>query len=180
LIIHGFNLLQFLVRVLETSGCVATSDLAVCPGRLVWCLYIDLVCLDHSGNLWDCALAALVAALETVTLPAVSVDPDSGAITVEPGARTPLPLRSRPVSCTSAVFPAREGEAEARVVADPTWEEEQLAGASLSVVCLQSGEVCHVRQPGGRPVSAACLQACTLAARRQAQLVTSAVAKIKK
>ena len=62
---------QFLSRVLESSGCVSTADLVVAPGRLVWCLYIDLVCLDHSGNLWDCAVAALVAALGTVSLPQV-------------------------------------------------------------------------------------------------------------
>ena len=98
---------QFLSRVLDSSGCVSTADLVVVPGRLVWCLYIDLVCLDHSGNLWDCAVASLVAALGTVSLPQVSLEPDTGAITVDPTSRTPLTLHSRPVSCTSAVFPAR-------------------------------------------------------------------------
>ena len=34
--------------MLSTSGMVLPADLAICPGRLAWCLYIDLVCLDHS------------------------------------------------------------------------------------------------------------------------------------
>jgi len=170
---------QFLSRVLHTSGCVLPSDLVVCPNRLVWSLYIDLVCLDHSGNIWDCAVAAMVAALNTVTLPKVLLDPDSGSITVDPGIRTPLPLHSKPVSCTSAVFHHHEST-QSRVLADPTWEEEQLAGAGLTVVCLQSGEVCHLRQPGGRPVSEECLQSCISAAKEQAKLVTSAITNLNK
>ena len=74
----------------------------------------------------------------------------------------------------------REGEAEARVLADPTWEEEELAGASLSVVSLQGGQVCHIRQPGGRPVSQLCLSNCLDGAKKQAELVISAINKMVK
>merc|ERR1712037_907774 len=76
----------------ETSECVATTDLLVSKGRLAWCLYIDLVALDHSGNIWDAALAAMLAALETVSLPAASVDPDTGEISVDPSFLTALSL----------------------------------------------------------------------------------------
>ena len=74
----------------------------------------------------------------------------------------------------------REGEAEARVLADPSWEEEELAGASLSVVSLQGGQVCHIRQPGGRPVSQLCLSNCLDGAKQQAELVISAIDKMVK
>ena len=69
---------------------MATTDLLVSKGRLAWCLYIDLVALDHSGNIWDAALAAMLAALETVSLPAASVDPDTGEISVDPTSRTAI------------------------------------------------------------------------------------------
>ena len=125
-------------------------------------------------------MAALLAALETVTLPGVSLHPDTGAVTVDLAVRRPLTLHSRPVSCTSAVFPAKEGEVEARVLADPTWEEEQLAGASLSVVSMAGGEVCHLRQPGGKPLSQDTLQACLLAAQAQSKVIIQAMDKMKK
>jgi len=172
---------QFLSRVLETSECVATTDLLVSKGRLAWCLYIDLVALDHSGNIWDAALAAMLAALETVSLPAASVDPDTGEISVDPTSRTALPLHCRPVSSTSCLFPPSQSGAEASLLADPTWEEEQLASASLSVVCVQeTAEVCHLRQPGGAPVSQVALQTCIAAAQQHAKTLAKAVHKVTK
>ena len=172
---------QFLSRVLETSQCVATTDLLVSKGRLAWCLYIDLVALDHSGNIWDAALAAMLAALETVSLPAASIDPDTGEISVDPTSQTALPLQCRPVSSTSCLFPPSQSGAEASLLADPTWEEEQLAAASLSVVCVQeTGEVCHLRQPGGAPVSQVALQTCIDAAQQHAKTLAKAVHKVTK
>ena len=172
---------QFLSRVLETSNCVATTDLLVSKGRLAWCLYIDLVALDHSGNIWDAALAAMLAALETVSLPSVSVDPDTGEISVDPTSCNALPLHCRPVSSTSCLFPPSQSGAEASLLADPTCEEEQLASASLSVVCVQeTGEVCHLRQPGGAPVSQVALQTCIAAAQQHAKTLAKAVHKVTK
>ena len=172
---------QFLSRVLETSKCVATTDLLVSKGRLAWCLYIDLVALDHSGNIWDAALAAMLAALETVSLPEASVDPDTGEISVDPTSRTSLPLHCRPVSSTSCLFPPSQSGGEASLLADPTWEEEQLASASLSVVCVQeTAKVCHLRQPGGAPVSQVALQTCIATAQQHAKTLAKAVHKVTK
>ena len=165
--------------MLETSECVATTDLLVSKGRLAWCLFIDLVALDHSGNIWDAALAAMLAALETVSLPGASVDPDTGEISVDTTCRTPLKLHCRPISSTSCLFPPSQVGAEPSLLADPTWEEEQLASASLSVVCVrETDEVCHLRQPGGAPVSQVALQTCIAAAQEHAKTVAKAVNKV--
>jgi len=123
------------------------------------------------GNVWDAAVSAMVAALETVTLPAVTLDPDTGDITVDAAVRTPLKLHCRPVASTAAVFVAGEEE---RLVMDPTVEEETLAAATLTVVVTEGGEVCHLRQPGGRALTAATLQSCVLAAQQLAATLAGA------
>jgi len=171
---------QFLVKVLETSGCITPGQLCISPGKLVWCLYIDLVCLDHDGNVWDAAVAAMISALETVRLPEVNIDVETGDITVVSDDKQ-LELQSRPVACTVAVFPgSEEGESESRLLVDPTWEEEQLASCCLTVVCLPGDkevEVCHIRQPGGAPLTPLSLQQAIKLATSHAETVKSSLLK---
>jgi exosome complex RNA-binding protein Rrp42 (RNase PH superfamily) len=49
--------------------------------RIVWVIYIDLVCLDHSGNM-DASVSVLISALKTVTLPSVTMDTDTREVVV--------------------------------------------------------------------------------------------------
>ena len=42
--------------------------------RVLWYLIVDIYCLDHDGNLFDCCLTALVSALKNgESLPSISV-----------------------------------------------------------------------------------------------------------
>jgi len=62
--------------------------------RIVWVIYIDLVCLDHSGNM-DASVSVLISALETVTLPSVTMDTaDTGEVVVNDKKITKLKLDS--------------------------------------------------------------------------------------
>ena len=55
----------------SSSGIVRLNQLAVAPGKAVWVLFVDLVCLNSDGSLFDAGLAAAVAALRDGTwLPA--------------------------------------------------------------------------------------------------------------
>ena len=84
----------------NSVGHVRQEELCISPGRMVRVLFVDLVCLDHSGNIMD----ASVSALETVTLPSVTMDTDTGEVVVSDKRRTKLKLDSSPVSTTFAVF----------------------------------------------------------------------------
>jgi exosome complex component RRP43 len=52
------------------------SQLCIVPGKFCWVLYADIVCLNYDGSVMDCALAALMAALQDVLLPPVEVSED--------------------------------------------------------------------------------------------------------
>ena len=54
----------------------------MCPGKLAWILYCDVICLDLDGNLFDACLLAVMAALSAVTLPLVSMDGTTKVVTV--------------------------------------------------------------------------------------------------
>ena len=160
---------QFLVTVLATSGCVAPEQLVAVAGTAgrVWVLYIDLVCVDQDGNLLDTALAAMVAALQSVTLPRATQDPDTGEVRVDTGDKRRLELRHRPAAATVAVFPNPEDAMSPHLVSDPTEEEEQLSGGRVTVVTVGE-EVCHLLQPAGDTVPPSTLhQAVSLALQRK-------------
>lgn len=56
---------QSLADAINNARCIDLRDLCISPGKLVWTLYCDLVCLDHDGCVFDAAIIALVAALHT-------------------------------------------------------------------------------------------------------------------
>ena len=146
---------QFLATVLATSGCVRPEDLCISPGRLAWVLYIDLVCLDHSGNILDASVSALSSALSTVSLPSVTLHSESGDV-VSSSDRKKLKLNGLPVSTSFAVFSGSSSSSQ-HLLSDPTQEEEQLASSLVTVVTV-GGAICHLHQPGGDQLNPELLQ----------------------
>lgn len=68
-----------------SSRVVEMSDLSIEKGRSAWKLLVDVFCIDHDGNVLDAALAAIMAALKTLQLPAVSVNEADHVVSVQPG-----------------------------------------------------------------------------------------------
>ena len=68
---------QFLLEVLNSSDCINRQDLCIESGERVWVLYVDLVCRDHSGNIFDTSATAMIAALKDTKLPRVTFDSET-------------------------------------------------------------------------------------------------------
>jgi exosome complex component RRP43 len=109
------------------------KQLCIEEGKFVWMLKADIVCLDHDGNVTDAALIALALALRTLKVP-VPIVRDDGEVTVGPGS-TSLAVSVVPVPLTVCVL---DGGV---VLADCTWEEEQHAEATVTVVLTNTGQV---------------------------------------
>ena len=148
---------QFLLTVLSTSGCVDLSNLCVEAGLSVWVLYVDLLCLDNSGNLLDTSVTAMTSALETLTLPRVNVDQETKQIEVSRTERSKLNLNSKPSSSTVVTFSNPDNISSPFLLSDPTEEEEQLSNSQVTVVTVEE-DVCHVVNPGGDLLTPTILQ----------------------
>jgi exosome complex component RRP43 len=48
---------------LYRSELVPLSRLLIEPAKAAWVLYVDVVCINHGGNILDAAVLAVVAAL---------------------------------------------------------------------------------------------------------------------
>ena len=148
---------QFLLTVLSTSGFVDLADLCIEAGLSVWVLYVDLVCLDHSGNLLDTSVTAMTSALNTLSLPAVTVDSETQQIQVSRTERCKLKLHSQPSSSTVVTFSNPDNVSAPFLLSDPTDEEEQLSNSQVTVVTVEE-DVCHLVNPGGDLLSPTLLQ----------------------
>ncbi|XP_037087866.1 exosome complex component RRP43-like [Pollicipes pollicipes] len=106
-----------LLQLLDNSVALDRRRLCIEPGRAVWVLYCDLVCLSHDGNVLDVALMALSAALADLRLPRAWWDAPAERLRVAPAERAPLPLGPLPLAATLALF---DGDT---LVLDPAGEE---------------------------------------------------------
>ena len=79
------TLSAFVKDVLNCSQCIELDTLCPVPGKYAWVVYVDLLCLDHDGNLRDAVVAALMGALASVKLPTVEYDADLDELSVKPG-----------------------------------------------------------------------------------------------
>ncbi|XP_014676214.1 PREDICTED: exosome complex component RRP43-like [Priapulus caudatus] len=149
------TLSQAMADLIENSGCVDAGALCVSPGRLVWALHVDAVCLAHNGNLADACAAAVVAALRDTTLPAITIDDETGRVRVDSGReRAPVAASAFPVAASFAKFD------NDILFADPTAEEEALATATVTVATLEDGSLCLLHKAGGSAMTEKELQQC--------------------
>ncbi|EFA02571.1 exosome complex component RRP43 [Tribolium castaneum] len=132
---------QLVADILKNSDCLDLKTLCIFPDKLAWCLYADLICLDLDGALIDACVVALMAALKSVTLPAVQYDPALDNKQVNVQERKALSVTNTPIATTFAMF-------DDKILIDPTVDEEDLS-TSLVTIVVKEEELCFVHKPGG-------------------------------
>ncbi|KAK5643943.1 hypothetical protein RI129_007788 [Pyrocoelia pectoralis] len=136
---------RFLADLILNSACIDLKDLCIVKEKLVWCLYADIICLDHDGCIIDACLLVLLTALKTVRLPGVEYDAAIDKKTINEDEQKSLSIYNTPVSTTYAMF-------EDKVITDPTAEEEEISSGLLTIV-VKNKELCSIHKPGGSPLS---------------------------
>ncbi|MES1916853.1 MAG: hypothetical protein MHM6MM_008635 [Cercozoa sp. M6MM] len=123
---------QRLRALLIDSGALDLDELCITENRYAWCLYVDLVCLEYAGNVFDCALLAITAALHNVRLPHTVVDEEVRVASAVPRQqRRQLRLRKAllPVS-----FALVNIDGAPKALLDSSVVEEDNADAQVHVV----------------------------------------------
>ncbi|XP_017777170.1 PREDICTED: exosome complex component RRP43-like [Nicrophorus vespilloides] len=155
---------KVIADIIENSGCINLQDLCISTEKLAWCLYADLVCLDHDGSIIDACLLALFTALKTVSLPKVEYNAELDSKNLQMDERTPFKLYNVPVSTTFAILD------ETVLMIDPTAEEENLCTGVVTIV-IKDDELCSVLKPGGSPITEEKLVDCIKQSMERAKLL---------
>jgi len=142
--------------------------------RGLWTLYIDIVVISHDGNIFDAALASVMAALSSTLLPHAYWDADSESILCSPLRSLASVLRLnyllfstsfRVFSVTGDDFASRMKDAdttgrrsESWMIADPDLKEEDICSETLTVVLKGidsegDGIIAIIEKNGGAHIS---------------------------
>ncbi|KAH9507922.1 Exosome complex component RRP43 [Bulinus truncatus] len=144
---------QNMADFLSDSRCIKLEDLCIFPGKFVWCLYIDLVCLDYDGNVMDACTLALLAALKNTLLPLVTVDEETGDLKTDTSIHQVLPVTSCPVSTSFIIFDNQI------LLVDPTREEEEFSTGAITII-TEGKNLCSIYKPGGTPLTDTQIDTC--------------------
>lgn len=113
----AIELARVVDRGIRHSGFVEFKKLAVDASK-VYVVWVDLYVLNDDGNLVDASNLAALAALRSAALPAAVKD-ESGAVKLDKSNRSAMPTNLSKMPLAVSI-----GKMEARLLADPNFEEE--------------------------------------------------------
>ena len=148
-------LTQLLQDIITESKCIREEDLCIKEGKLVWVLYIDLICLNNDGNVQDACCLAMISALKSLKLYEMEFDEENNRpVTKFPLVTKPIKLYSEPV-CTT-LFSLQDNI----ILADPNKQEEEFLQSYLVICTLSEKKLCLIRKFGGACLSFEQINSC--------------------
>jgi len=140
--IDSIELARVVDRGIRESQAIDFKKLCVKEGELMWMVIIDIYPLNATGNLFDAAALAALAALKDAKFPAREND----KIDYKTKTDEPLPLEKMPVSCTVRKIAGK-------FFVDPLREEELASDARLTVAVTEANKVCALQKGGDSPLT---------------------------
>lgn len=135
--IDSIEVARVIDRGIREGKAFDTKKLCIRKGELVWTVMIDVLPINHDGNLIDVGgMAALAAIMNTKML---EIENDKIVI----GKRTSekLPVQAMPVPVTVLKI----GD---NLIVDPTQSEEDALDARLTVAVLEDNSLCALQKGG--------------------------------
>jgi len=124
-------------RGIREGKAVDMEKLCIEPEKEVWIMFVDVHAIDYDGNLFDAGNIAAMAALRSAIVPAKRA---------KKGEDYPLPVSHVPISVTAVKI----GE---HILVDPTYDEETVAEARLTVTTNEKGDLCAMQKGGSGSIS---------------------------
>jgi len=129
-------------RSIRESEMIDLSKLVIKPGEKVLKMFIDFNILNDDGNIIDAAVLGTVAAIMTGIMP----DPkylsehldEVSTIELSNVPRISIPYRDIPIATTISII-------DNKYVIDPTYHEETVADAIITITHTANNEVCNIQ-----------------------------------
>jgi len=135
---QSIELARIVDRGIRESKAIDTEKLVIEPGKKVFVCFVDIYVLNHDGNLIDAsALAAMSALLNTKMS---NYEVKEGEVRIKPGYE-PLPINKHPITITLAKIGNK-------LIVDPTFEEEQVMDARISMAIDEDHNICAIQKGG--------------------------------
>lgn len=132
----AIELARVVDRFVREGKAVDFKKLCIREGELVWIVVIDIYPVNDSGNLFDAAAIAAIAALQDTKFPKLD---EKDKIDYKESNSKKLPLRALPLSFTVVKIGGY-------LLVDPSFEEESFIDARLTVGILEDGVLCSMQK----------------------------------
>ncbi|KAG1143989.1 hypothetical protein G6F37_006553 [Rhizopus arrhizus] len=166
-------------KALRRSRAIDTEGLCIVSGEKVWQIRVDLMFLDHDGNLVDCACIAAITALLHFRRPDVTVSGED--VTIHPmDQRNPVPLSIHhiPICITFAFYNEGNHGLSELLVVDPNYLEEQCKKGDMTITMNINKEICALSKAGGIPLEMEQVLRCSQIAVIKVTEVTELIQKV--
>ncbi|KAH9808807.1 ribosomal protein S5 domain 2-type protein [Melampsora americana] len=120
-----------LKNIIKSSEMISLSSLVIQPERLVWTIYLDLICLSNDGNILDASIISINQALQTARQPQVKFDLDTNQIIL----LDPNEFKPRLLNLNHSIHPLSFSIFEKKfVLVDPSLFEEDHSNGSITII----------------------------------------------
>ena len=103
---EAFSLADFLNKTIfnKKNEVIDMSQLCVEEGRACWVMKVDVLCLEHDGNLEDAASLAVISALHDLRVPAHEYDEEKDMVHLIEGDAKALHIQHSVMTSTFGLF----------------------------------------------------------------------------
>jgi exosome complex component RRP43 len=105
------------------------EQLCIEEGQKVWCLHVDVICLNHDGSLLDAAVHSIRTALNNLVLPKIAENECEFVLGISP-------------KCTTI------GIFDDLLILDPTADEEAICQGHVVLIADDDGNVLRIEKNG--------------------------------
>ncbi len=142
--VESIELARVVDRGIRESKCIDMKKLCIKKNEKVWAIFIDLYPINDSGNLFDAAALAALAALKDSKFP--EYDEKEERVLYGTKTKKSLPLVKLPISCTLVKIADK-------TIVDPNLEEEKAMDARLTIATLENNNICALQKGGNLSLS---------------------------
>ncbi|MCF7798946.1 exosome complex protein Rrp42 [Candidatus Woesearchaeota archaeon] len=135
--IDSIEISRVIDRGIRESGAIDVKGLCVEPGEKVWIVSVDVIPINHDGNIIDVGALGAVAAIAKTFIPKI----EDGIVNYKEKTDKKLNLIHTPIPITVCKI----GE---HLLVDPSKEEEQNVDARLTIAVMEDENICSLQKGG--------------------------------
>jgi len=134
--INAIEISRVIDRGIRESGAIDVKSLCIVPGEKVWIVNVDIVPVNHDGNIIDIGSLGAVAALKETLFPVLD---ENNVANYKKKTDKKLVLKHQPVPVTVCKI-GKE------LFVDPTKIEESQIDARLTVAVMEDDNICSLQK----------------------------------
>ena len=153
---EAFSLADFLNKTIfnKKNKVIDMSQLCVEEGRACWVMKVDVLCLEHDGNIEDAASLAVISALHDLRVPAHEYDEEKDKVYLIEGDAKALHIQHSLMTSTFGLFE------KTCLICDPTLEEEGLIDTTITISLDEHERILSLLMPGSEGIDESTLMSC--------------------